>query len=184
MPLESLRLSCPAKAGHPVVTESLVVAGSPARACHRPGLRPDPLAGDDDREANRPTKTPSRANSAMPPTRRAQLAKRIAPCSETHSAIRLRGGRSVSVEACRIVAHSWLADAGCSRRISSIVGNALLTKEIAALREIARANSRQSANSARHEWRNALCLLRPTPSDYVLDNAHRGRTDLTLLLYH
>jgi hypothetical protein len=172
MPLESLRPSCPAKAGHPVITENLVVTGSPA------------FAGDDDKEANGPTKTPSRANSAMPPTRRAQLAKRIAPCSETHSAIRLRGGRSVSVEACRIVAHSWLADAGCSRRISSIVGNALLTKEIAALREIARANSRQSANSARHEWRNALCLLRPTPSDYVLDNAHRGRTDLTLLLYH
>ncbi len=49
MPLEALRLSCPAKAGHPVITENLVVTGSPA------------FAGDDDKEANGPTKTPSRA---------------------------------------------------------------------------------------------------------------------------
>src|SRR6266498_2595790 len=61
MPLEALRLSCPAKAGHPVITENLVVTGSPAGACHRAGLRPDPLAGDDDKEAHGPTKTPSRA---------------------------------------------------------------------------------------------------------------------------
>src|SRR6516165_3610031 len=37
-------LSCPAKAGHPVITENLVVTGSPA------------FAGDDDREVNDPRK--------------------------------------------------------------------------------------------------------------------------------
>jgi hypothetical protein len=37
-------LSCPAQAGHPVITDSLVVTGSPA------------FAGDDDEEANQPTK--------------------------------------------------------------------------------------------------------------------------------
>src|SRR6266536_1602562 len=42
-PLHSL-LSCPAKAGHPVITERLVVTGSPA------------FAGDDDGKLNDPTK--------------------------------------------------------------------------------------------------------------------------------
>jgi hypothetical protein len=37
-------LSCPAQAGHPVITDSPVVTGSPA------------FAGDDDEEANQPTK--------------------------------------------------------------------------------------------------------------------------------
>src|SRR5262249_27122205 len=40
----ALRLSCPAKAGHPVITDSLEVTGSPA------------FAGDDRREATNPTR--------------------------------------------------------------------------------------------------------------------------------
>src|SRR5215831_16755178 len=40
-------LSCPAKAGHPVITENLVVTGSPA------------FAGDDDREVNDPSEKSS-----------------------------------------------------------------------------------------------------------------------------
>src|SRR5215831_2989954 len=50
MPLErciASPLSCPAKAGHPVITENLVVTGSPA------------FAGDDDREVNDPAEKSS-----------------------------------------------------------------------------------------------------------------------------
>jgi hypothetical protein len=68
--------------------------------------------------------------------------------------IRPHGTRSVSVQACRIVAHSWLAD-GSSRRISSIVETLFRAKRIATLREVG------WANSARHEWRNAFRLIAP-----------------------
>src|SRR5262249_16362180 len=45
-------LSCPAKAGHPVITENLVVTGSSA------------FAGDDDREVNDPSEKSSLVRSA------------------------------------------------------------------------------------------------------------------------
>src|SRR5579862_1959787 len=41
-------LSCPAKAGHPVIAGSAVITGSSAGACHRAGhFGPDPMADDD-----------------------------------------------------------------------------------------------------------------------------------------
>src|SRR5450830_772370 len=39
----------PRAGGDPVNTASAVITGSPAGACHRAGLWPDPLAGDDNR---------------------------------------------------------------------------------------------------------------------------------------
>jgi hypothetical protein len=41
-------LSCPAKAGHPVITAAIAFTGSSAGACHRGGhFGPRPLADDD-----------------------------------------------------------------------------------------------------------------------------------------
>jgi hypothetical protein len=81
--------------------------------------------------------------------------------SEAHCAIRPRGGHPVSVQACRIVAHSWLTDAGSSQRISSIVETLFDQRDRGTARDWA-GECEAVGDSARHEWRNALRLLRPT----------------------
>ena len=50
----TLQWSSSAKADDPVSIASPVSTGSPAGACHRAGQRPDPLAGDDNRDWPRP----------------------------------------------------------------------------------------------------------------------------------
>jgi len=83
----------PRAGGDPVNTASAVITGSPAGACHRAGLWPDPLAGDDNRS--------KRVRPAVARTAPFQQISRIRPnrCPSAQEAMLCRWYKSTSAKA-------------------------------------------------------------------------------------